>query len=85
MRRDDVANDENYPIIRMVSSNENVYYCRTTNWSSTAVAGGPLLQSVDFTLNRGMPAGNYSVILTGAGTPSFPSFMNITEAEVNGR
>ena len=82
---DDVASDENHPIIRMVSSNGNVYYCRTTNWSSTAVAGGSALQSVDFTLKPGMPAGNYSLILTGAGIPSFPLFINITQAEVNGQ
>jgi len=82
---DDVATDQNYPIVRLVSSTGNVYYCRTTNWSTTAVGGGSTLQTVDFTLKTEMPAGNYSLILTGAGIPSFPLFINITQAEVNGQ
>jgi hypothetical protein len=82
---DDVATDQNYPIIRLVSSTGNVYYCRTKNWSSTAVGGGSALQTVDFTLKPGMPAGNYSMILTGAGIPAFPLAINITQAQVNGQ
>jgi hypothetical protein len=79
---DDVESDENYPIVRLVNLSGNVYYCRTTNWSSTAVGGGSALQTVNFTLNPAVTAGNYSLIVSGAGISSFPLAMNITEAEV---
>jgi hypothetical protein len=80
---DDDQMDSNYPIIRMVNSTGNVFYARTTNWSSVGVDGGSTLQTVNFTLNPGLPAGNYSVIVSGAGISSFPLFVNITQDEVN--
>jgi hypothetical protein len=82
---DDVQSDENYPIVRLVNSSGSVYYCRTTNWSSTAVAGGSTLETVNFTLNPAVIAGNYSLIVSGAGISSFPLALNITQAEVNGQ
>jgi Galactose oxidase, central domain len=81
---DDVESDENYPIVRLVNSTGNVYYCRATNWSSTAVAGGSTPQTVDFTLNPAVTTGNYFLIVSGAGISSFPLAVNITQEEVNG-
>jgi len=82
---DDVESDENYPIVRLVNSTGNVYYCRTTNWSSTAVGGGSTPQTVDFTLNPEVTPGNYALILSGAGISSFPLAVNITQTEVDGQ
>jgi hypothetical protein len=81
---DDVESDENYPIVRLMSSTGNVYYCRTSNWSTVGVNGGMALQTVNFTLNSAVTAGNYELIVVGAGIPSFPIFVNITQHEVNG-
>jgi hypothetical protein len=80
---DDVQMDSNYPILRLVSSTGNVYYCRTTNWVAAAVGTGPVLQTVNFTLNPSLPAGNYSAIVSGAGISSLPVGIVITPAEVN--
>jgi hypothetical protein len=82
---DDVQSDSNFPIVRLVNSTGKVYYCRTTNWSSTGVGTGSLLETVNFTLNPAVTAGNYSLIVSGAGISSFPSAINITQAEVNGQ
>jgi hypothetical protein len=82
---DDVESDENYPIVRLVNTTGSVYYCRTTNWSSTAVAGGSAPQTVDFTLNPAVTPGNYVLVSSGAGISSFPLAINITQAEVNGQ
>ncbi|HMJ63448.1 MAG TPA: kelch repeat-containing protein [Bryobacteraceae bacterium] len=82
---DDVESDENYPIVRLVNSTGSVYYCRTTNWSSTAVGGGAAPQTVNFTLNPALTAGNYVLVLSGAGIASFPLAVNITQAEVDGQ
>lgn len=82
---DDVESDENYPIVRLVNSTGNVYYCRTTNWSSTAVGSDNSPQTVNFTLNPAVAPGNYVLIVSGAGISSFPLPLNITQAQVNGQ
>jgi hypothetical protein len=81
---DDDQMDSNYPIIRMVNAAGNVFYARTTNWSSVGVDGGTTPETVNFTLNPLLPPGNYSLIVGGAGISSFPVFINITAAEVAG-
>jgi hypothetical protein len=81
---DDVESDENYPIVRLTSLTGDVYYCRTSNWSTVGVNGGAALQTVNFTLNPVVTAGNYALTVVGAGIPSFPVFVNITQNEVNG-
>jgi len=81
---DDVQSDENYPIVRLTSSIGNVYYCRTSNWSTVSVNGGMALQTVNFTLNTAVTAGNYELTVVGSGIPSFPIFVNITQHEING-
>jgi hypothetical protein len=82
---DDAEMDENYPIVRLVNSTGNTYYCRTTNWSSVGVAGGSALQTVNFTLHPAVTAGDYVLIVSAAGISSFPTAVNITQAEVNGQ
>lgn len=80
---DDDQMDTNYPIVRMANFAGKVFYARTTNWSSTGVAGGSTLETVNFTLNPAMPAGIYTVIDSGAGISSVPFILNVTQAEVN--
>ena len=81
---DDDQMDSNYPIIRMVNAAGNVFYARTTNWSSVGVDGGTTPETVNFTLNPLLPPGNYSLIVGGAGISSFPVAINITAGEVAG-
>jgi hypothetical protein len=81
---DDSESDENFPIVRLTSPTGAVYYCRTANWSTVGVGGGATLETVNFTLNREVQAGNYALNVVGAGIPSFPVFVNITENEVKG-
>jgi hypothetical protein len=82
---DDVQMDSNYPILRLVNSAGKVYYCRTTNWSAAASVGNSTVtQTVNFTLNPGMPAGTYSAIVSGGGISSFPISVSITQGEVDG-
>jgi MYXO-CTERM domain-containing protein len=71
---DDAQMDENYPIVRFTSTaGGNVYYATTSNWSLPgAVATGSTSETVTVTLPSGMPAGNYSMVVSGAGINSFP-------------
>ena len=81
---DDAESDENFPIVRLQSA-AGVFYCRTFNWSTVGVDGSnSTVQTVSFTLNKAVTAGNYSMTVIGAGIPSFPIFVNITQNEVNG-
>jgi hypothetical protein len=78
---DDAQMDENYPILRMTDTSGNVYYCRTTNWSTQGVATGSAPESVNFTLNPSMPAGTFNAVVTGAGISSQPFSVTITPAQ----
>lgn len=80
---DDDQMNSNYPIIRMVDHTGNVFYARTTNWSSVGVDGPTTPETVNFTLNPAITPGNYSLIVSGAGISSFPVFIEITLDEVN--
>lgn len=84
---DDDQMDTNYPVVRFVATDGsgNVFYAKTTNWSSVAVAGGITTpQTVSVTLNPAMTApGNYAMIVGGAGIASLPTIVNITQMEIN--
>ena len=79
---DDVVTDENYPIVRLINpAGTNTYYAKTTNWSSVAV-GSVGQETVNFTLPLTIPAGNYSLIVSGAGLQSAPLGVVITAGEI---
>ena len=69
---DDAETDENYPIVRLTNAAGNVYYALTSNWSNLGVATGNATETVNFALPGGMAAGNYSLVVSGAGISSFP-------------
>lgn len=82
---DDVQNDENYPIVRLSNAGGNVFYCRTTDWSSTGVGAGTGPETVNFQLHPSVVPGNYALVVSGAGISSQPAFIHITESEINGQ
>jgi len=81
---DDVETDQNYPIVRLRSPSGLMYYCETYNWTSVGVATGGAPEAVNFTLPAGIPAGNYSLQVVGAGIGGLPVYINITAAQVTG-
>jgi hypothetical protein len=82
---DDDQMDANYPIIRMVNFNGDVFYARTSDWSKIGVGDGTGYETVNFTLNPGVTPGDYALIVSGAGISSFPTFIHISEREVKGQ
>ncbi len=82
---DDDQMDSNYPIIRMVNFNGDVFYARSFDWSKIAVGDGAGYETVNFTLNPAITAGDYALIVSGAGLSSFPTFIHISESEVKRR
>jgi hypothetical protein len=79
---DDAEMDENYPIVLLVDSTGNTYYCRTTNWSSVGVATGNTPQTTNFTLNPAVTPGNYTLFVSAAGISSPGFAITITQGEV---
>ncbi len=77
---DDAQMNTNYPIVRLTSGS-NVYYARTYNWSSTGVATGSTLETTEFRLPLGLPAGTYSLVVDGNGIAS--SVYSFTTAALN--
>jgi hypothetical protein len=66
---DDAEMDSNYPIIYLTAGYQT-FYARTYNWSNTGVQTGNAVESVNFVLPAGIPAGNYSLYVSGAGISS---------------
>ncbi len=60
---EDAQMDSNYPLVRFTDGSGNVYYGRTTNWSSTAVMTGTNVLSTRFILPPGLPAGSYLTVV----------------------
>jgi hypothetical protein len=67
---DDAEMSSNYPLVRLVAAHDQVYYARTSNWSSTGVATGNTPVSTDFTLPAGIPTGAYSLSVVANGIAS---------------
>ena len=67
---DDVEMASNYPIVRLTETNGNVVYARTFNWSSTGVATGSSVVSVEFTLPGGLTHGFNLITVIANGIPS---------------
>src|SRR5215813_12786188 len=68
---DDVESDENYPIVSLTARDGPVFYATTSNWSNTDV-GKQGAQTVDFTIQEGIPLGKYRLVVSGAGIRSKP-------------
>jgi len=79
---DDDQMDSNYPIVRMVNASGNVFYARTSNWSTVGVGDGAGVETVDLTLNPAVTPGDYYLFVSAAGISSFPAYVHVTEAQV---
>ncbi len=68
---DDLQMDSNYPLVRLHTGG-NVYYCRTTNWSSTSVMTGSAVLGTDFSPSGGLTPGWYNLVTVANGIASDP-------------
>jgi hypothetical protein len=81
---DDAEMAENYPIVQFQGFNGNVFYARTSNWSSTGVSavGDTTLETVTFTLPSGLAPGDYLVSSIANGISSYPLILSISSDDV---
>jgi hypothetical protein len=75
----DSAQATNYPIVRLESTtNSNVYYCRTHNFSTMGLQTGTTVHSCDFTVPLGVPLDSYNLVVVANGIPSQPRRVSVT-------
>jgi len=71
---DDASMATNYPIVRLEEdtgySDPRVYYCRTHDHSTMAVATGKAIQSTNFFVYQNVPAGKYKLFVIANGIAS---------------
>jgi hypothetical protein len=79
---DDVESDENDPIVSLTAEDGAVFYATTSNWSNTDI-GKKGAQTVDFTLPPGIAAGEYKLVVSGAGIRSKPFCIRFTDERVS--
>ncbi len=74
---DDAQAATNYPIVRItVTATGHVFYCRTANHSSMAVAS-PATVSTQFTVPSGIETGGAELVVVANGIPSAPVAVTI--------
>ena len=68
---DDAGCATNYPLVRLRNStNGKVYYCRTFDHSTMAIATGNSIQSTSFAVSWCIPEGTYDLVVVANGIPS---------------
>lgn len=80
---DDAAMATNYPLVRIRRPETNsVWYCRTSNHSTMAVATGDVMVHTNFTVPNGVPDGNAVLEVVANGIPSAPVQITVGPASV---
>ena len=78
---DDVESNENFPIVRLQNSSGLVFYCRSTDWTSTGV-GNVGQESLKFNLNPAVTPGTYQLTVSAGGVSSSPVLIHINDEEL---
>ena len=67
---DDATMATNYPLVRLISEDGRVHYCRTFDHSTMAVATGHRHVHTSFTVPAGLPYGRYDLRVVANGIAS---------------
>lgn len=68
---DDAGCATNYPLVRLRNPNNGqVYYCRSFDHSTMAIATGNSVQSTSFAVSSAVPDGTYDLVVVANGIPS---------------
>jgi hypothetical protein len=74
---DDAQMATNYPIVRLEDSSNNIYYLRTENHSTMAVATGNATVSTFVSVPTDIPTGEYNLFVVANGIPSAPFAVSV--------
>jgi hypothetical protein len=74
---DDAQMATNYPIVRLEDASNNVFYLRTANHSTMAVATGQATVSTFVSVPTDVPQGQYQLFVVANGIPSAPFAVSV--------
>jgi hypothetical protein len=74
---DDAQMATNYPIVRLEDASNNVFYLRTANHSTMAVATGTATVSTFVSVPTDVPQGQYKLFVVANGIPSAPFAVSV--------
>ena len=74
---DDAQMATNYPIVRLEDSSNNIFYLRTANHSTMAVATGGATVSTFVSVPTDIPTGDYNLFVVANGIPSAPFAVSV--------
>lgn len=75
----DASNATNYPIVRLESkSGPDVYYCRTSNFSTMGLQTGTVIHSCSFRVPSSVPLGAYCIVVIANGIASACKNISVT-------
>jgi MYXO-CTERM domain-containing protein len=77
---DDMTMAENYPIVWLTDAANNVYYCRSFNFSNMMPSNGSAAETTQFTTPAGLAAGTYNLFVSAVGVQSKVAFSFTTGA-----
>jgi len=81
---DDMTMGENYPIVWLTDSANNVYYCRSFNFSNMMPSNGSAPETAQFTTPAGLPSGSYNLFVSAVGVQSKTAFPFTTGSSTTG-
>ena len=67
---DDMTMAENYPIVYLTDEAQNVYYCRSFDFSNMMPSKGNTPETCKFTTPKNLPEGTYSLLVSAVGVQS---------------
>jgi hypothetical protein len=73
----DATQATNYPIVRL-ESGSNVYYCRTSGYSTMGLQTGTIIHTCNFTVPASVPLGNYCLRVIANGIRSACRTVGVT-------
>lgn len=79
---DDGFAETNYPLVRLVDAQNNVFYAKTYGMSTMGVATGSATVSTSFKLPAGLPAGSYSLVVVANGIASQPIDVRVDTSSI---
>jgi hypothetical protein len=75
----DATNATNYPIVRLeATSSSDVYYCRTSDFSTMGLQTGTAVHSCSFTVPSSAPLGSYRIVVIANGIASAGTSISAT-------
>ncbi|PWT78024.1 MAG: hypothetical protein C5B58_15850 [Acidobacteria bacterium] len=77
---DDASAATNYPIVKLRSANDRIFYCRTFGHSTMGIGTGIAIHTTNFFVASDVPPGSYELTVIANGIPSRGTMVSVLGA-----